>query len=38
MGKYDEKRVLKEIKDLLQENEALKAIGREMWAEIDYSK
>ena len=38
MGKYEEKWILSEVKDLLNENEQLKNIGRELKAEVDYSK
>jgi hypothetical protein len=38
MGKYDEARILTEVKELLNENEHLKAFGRELKAEIEYSK
>lgn len=38
MGKYEQERILAEIKDLLQENETLKMVGRELRAELDYSR
>lgn len=38
MGKYDEQQVMKEIKELLKENEDIKSIARELKAEIEYGK
>lgn len=38
MGKYDEQQVMKEIKDILKENEDIKCIARELKSEIEYGK
>ena len=38
LGKYEEKRILSEVKDLLNENEQLKNLGRELKSELEYSK
>lgn len=38
MGRYDEQQVMKEIKDLLKENEDIKCIARELKSEIEYGK
>jgi hypothetical protein len=37
-GKYDEQKVLKEIQELIKENEDVKCIARELKAEIEYGK
>lgn len=37
-GKYDQERVLKEIKELIKENEDVKCIARELKSEIEYGK
>jgi hypothetical protein len=37
-GKYDEQKVLKEIQELIRENEDVKGIARELKAEIEYGK
>ena len=36
LGKYDEKKILDEIRMLLDENEEIKGIGRELRKEIEY--
>ena len=38
LGKYDQQKVLKEVKDLLKENEDIKCIARELKSEIEYGK
>lgn len=38
LGKYDQQKVLKEIKDLIKENEDIKCIARELKSEIEYGK
>jgi len=38
LGKYEEKWILQEVKDILNENEQLKSIGRELKSELEYSK
>ena len=37
-GKYDQQKVLKEIKELIKENEDVKCIARELKSEIEYGK
>lgn len=37
-GRYDQEKVLKEIKDLIKENEDVKCIARELKSEIEYGK
>ena len=38
MGKYDEQKVMSEIKELLKENEDIKCVARELKAEVEYGK
>ncbi len=38
MGKYDETKILEEIKELVNENQELKSVVREVKSEMDYGK
>ena len=38
LGKYDEKKILEEIKVLVSENQELKSAVREIKSELDYGK
>jgi hypothetical protein len=38
LGKYDETKILEEIKELVNENQELKSVVREVKSEMDYGK